>query len=895
MLPYRPRKVAVKRRTKTTANIADDPVSTSATTSVNGVAVPPTFPQALRTDLLTMRADFLRELELIQSFDIGESFGVCKTIFRERRVAAWHSRFLPPRCDSNAWGQLIYAACLGILPLQPHSESKCKVTDEATTSPPMHNSTAPPDSTAANVTTDDDKHSPQHKRRTLSEAAFAVFALYILHETNPLPRGDKVKGFQLLPMGIRNREKPHLLYRRSFRPWIRVDPSIFASLLYWREAARAQSASPSTCSLTRCIADDVLAVLENLWDQFDFVSYTGPRGLEAMANHPDYPYKSAPPDVSNILLEETELAEHLNKLNQSTNGDENSSESMETLQKMAQDYLEACRSIRIPPPVDDRRRRRLDRLRMAIAPLYNDTPGMNVEGLLSQLHDTQSATTVLQSRPRMVTFSIHESVISSRRDDPTSAGRSQNGEEQNEGHESYELVLPLGTSASMRRSLEDAVGSLLERDSMALMGSLLPAVSVPANGAHHHDGISTLAPPSLGATRQSDEDHLDNTAEDASAATSIRSSAGRDALVQLLEQTKKHAARSRKRGRPSTTGAASPATSVQSSAGQEALRALLEMVEPETPRPKGAAAAAAASSTASVQSNAGYEALRALLERATTEGATVAQEQSEASTSAASIQSSAGREALRALLEQVNAETPVSKRPRRSSTRKSGASVQSDAGREALRALLERINTAGSKNGDDTRAGTSVASAQSGIGRHAIDMLLQQVKDASKYSQSADTHLGTKRKAQSTAMAAASPEPPHAKWGTSFLDQSDWGDPSEMARADDLSDFSADEQDDFSVAVSSMGRRAMQELLDSVETQNPGANTSKKKSSTVKSPKKQKKLEGSPVPARERAATPGETRKSKGKRGNDNGTSNDERSTAGNDALKNLLSKVARK
>lgn len=902
MLPYRPPK-PIRKRSKPKANGA---TTANATAAAAGTTAPPlhntSFPQALHSDLLTMRADFLQDLadkspSSSSPMVGGDAFGVCKSIFRQRRVAAWHSRFLPPRCDPHAWGQLIYAAVLALLPLQEQQQQQ-QESSESTNTVEESSSTLSNnghDDAVTPSTTPSSANQPptlqQQQRGTLAEAAFAIFALYILHETNPLPRGDKIKGYQLITMGIRNRENSHMLYRRSFRPWIRVDQARFASLLHWREEARAQSANPSSSLLDRCLADDVLTVLENLWNELDFVSYTGVRGLEALSFHPEYPYKTNE-TTSETTTGETEAMNGTQGVNLSENNEEESNEaSMPVFQEKVQEYLTACRAIRIPPPVDERHRRRLEHVRTALAPVFNDIPGLNIEALLSTLHDTQSATTVLLSRPRMVTFSVYESVMTSRKDDPTAGGgsnaESNNGtlDNQNEGQESYELVLPAGTPAPLRLSLESAVESLLEGDSMALMGSLLPTVSVPANDAHHDDGVSTLAPPTSVATGFSDLG-ADHRLDDTSTTPSTRSHAGRDALAHLLDETRKMPA-TRKRGRPK---AASSVANAKSNAGQDALQALLELVNTETKRPRRGRPAA--SSSASVQSNAGQEALKALLEQAVSQWT----EQSAASASVSTEQSNAGREALQALLRQVNAASPVSKRPKRSTARYSGASVQSNAGHEALKALLEQVDAAASQSGDQSQAQSSVASTQSRAGQNALDLLLRQVRDAVEEANNGDQTLGSRAitkaaKANKTSKSQPAPaveSPEYAQRGTSFLlDQSDAlvGDTAApMPEPDDLSDFSGDEQDDFSVAMSSMGRRAMQELLDSAEgpPKKPAANRKKKPPPPPKLPMKS---EEKPASTRKRGA------QSASRKGSSTSV-NDERSTAGNDALKELLSKA---
>ena len=605
--------------------------------------------RALTEDLLALRPALT-----------SPSFADCKKIFREARVAAWHSRFAPPRTDRASWSQLIYAVCLNVLPKPP---------------PTMQ---ANPEPSSSNT---DDR---------LVDAAFSIFSLYILHETNPLQQG-RLKGLQNYPVAI----KPELddpNGRRYLRPYIRIDTATLAALLYWREQARAQG------------ADDVGHVLERLWDQLDFCSYTGPRGLEALAGHVDYPYtqslasnvaSSVEPEVTDATAAQTEKAATATALtivnddnndNQTTpgkdhatadsplfNDDEQSTVHEKALSKSIEDYLACRQSIRLPNPLDERHKRKLDRIRAAIQPMFSE--GSNsTQALITKVQEKPSATTtVLHSKPRMVTFSVVESVFAgsqhpSNGKDPSIAP-SVHDTDVAAAEDLYELVLPLGTPAVLRQSLEKAVESML-MEAPPLMG--LSTVDVLAQ----HDDVSTLAPSVLPETKRAG-----------------LSPSGREALQTLMDEAE------------STT-----AGSVYSRAGQQALQTLLN----EAKQNRG---------TASVQSNVGQQALQNLL----------AQADAASTTDAATVVSHVGRDALQALLDQA---------PQNQGNHK-------------------------------TRA--------------------------------------TKRKA-----------PPIRK-GHAFLD---WEEPVEAPVDDDLSDFSDDDEhnnkaDELSVAVSSIGRKALKELMDTADKKRP--------------------------------------------------------------------------
>lgn len=878
MLPYlqrdysKPETRGPVKRLETEANRQDD--------------LAPTLQKAMQEDLLTLRHDFIKALGSSSSSSIsnshsGGAFGVCKEIFRDRRIAAWHTRFLPPRSDPAAWSQMIYAACLEGLP------QRMKKSNDDNGAPEKNNNTLSSETTITNG------HSVSFARKlgTLTEAAFVVFCLYIFHETNPLPQGEKLKGVSLLTMltmGLRNRENRQVLFRRAFRPFIRVDQPKFASLLYWREQARAISADISSTSTDGLLAEDFLVVLERLWDQLDFVSYTGPRGVDGMAGHPDYPYGKNKDERTNPSSPSS-TAVDAQRVDDQTG-------SMLELEKSVESYLASCRSIKLPPPVDDRHRRRLEKVRNALKPIFHDTPGSSIESILSKMRDKQSATTVLQSKPRMVTFSVVESAVSPTKegvgeeDGGASIGRQDPTKEKQQGneHESYELVLPLNTPASLRRSLEDAVHKMLESDSMALVGPVLPAVSIPEGGLED-DGVSTLAPPHSLASQQIDDESMPPPASrgrprklkatpngalsDAQSHDSVesrQSGAGRNALKSLLD-----------RGR-NDAGTDASVASLQTGAGREALESLLAQVNVASKKKKsGQSGTSDKASITSVQTEAGRQAREALLAQvaAASESQNQGQRGATDDVSLASAATGVGRQALESLLERARVETGSD-----TADVASVVTALSGAGQEALMSLLDQVDVSPKKRAhtasaskprgrgnhgtrNNNKAGPSNASVQSGVGRGALQALLA----------SADDKLHTSRR----------PARSHIGRGMEFLFDENKSvaksDHSEV-EVDDLSDVSDAEEDDFSVAMSSMGRHAIQELIDSAESGKRKPAPQKKKG-PLKASTKRKKRE------------PSDTKSPRGKRKKSSPQESDshteERSTAGKDALNALLSNAA--
>jgi hypothetical protein len=211
----------------------------------------------------------------------GTAFRAFKQVFGGARVAMLHrttsanatTGFLPPRCDRSAYSQLLYAVCFSLL--------------------------RDAFSTTSNTL-----------ETVIDQAAYAVFNLYALYETNPLPRAPSTteEWIALLPMRLQNRENPKTLYRRAFRQSVRIDIENYGYLLRLRDLALAAQArcQQRQCSATRgdkddgaaasatttawkcecAVATDVGVVLDRILlsssDMLDLCAYTGPCGLSLL-------------------------------------------------------------------------------------------------------------------------------------------------------------------------------------------------------------------------------------------------------------------------------------------------------------------------------------------------------------------------------------------------------------------------------------------------------------------------------------------------------------------------------------------------------------------------------------------------------------------------------------
>jgi hypothetical protein len=222
--------------------------------------------RAIEEDLSELEKCFLEEHQAVDDssshhhVEPGKTFRSFKQVFGSRRVALVHLLVPTTKCDREAYAQLIYAACL----------ERVRIAFQ----PPFD----------------------------LEHAAAALYALYALQETNPLPSTTPTP-MQLLPLAMQSKDNPRALFRRAFRQPIRIDQEHYALLLQLRELALARCAdcrqalyyqkkkgrtAPWTCSCG--IAKDSIEVLNRLLPHLDLdlCEYTGPIGMEALAGHADY-------------------------------------------------------------------------------------------------------------------------------------------------------------------------------------------------------------------------------------------------------------------------------------------------------------------------------------------------------------------------------------------------------------------------------------------------------------------------------------------------------------------------------------------------------------------------------------------------------------------------------
>ena len=211
------------------------------------------MPKAIVSDLKAFQTNVVKHFDELHDNDgtkwgDGKAFGVFKHLFSAGKIGLLHWLIPHIKCDQEAFAQIIYAACFECF----------------------------------------------RDGSDLMERCAAVMMLYTLYETCPLIRTEDLKPEEYIPVGLQWREYPRALYRRPFRQRIRIDRTNFIQLLGLREECHIfinKAHGEEVRAPLVGVAGDTIVILERLSSHWDFCEYTGPVGLEAMAGHPDYPYR----------------------------------------------------------------------------------------------------------------------------------------------------------------------------------------------------------------------------------------------------------------------------------------------------------------------------------------------------------------------------------------------------------------------------------------------------------------------------------------------------------------------------------------------------------------------------------------------------------------------------
>jgi hypothetical protein len=249
----------------------------------------------------------------------GTAFLIFKDIFRSSRIAMIH--LLPPAlCDREAYTQLIYAACLTLFKESFEQIVWSNIDDDEDLTDDDNDNDNEEKKDDDDDDDDDDSTSDSYRNHH-DDAGFALFTLLALFETNPLPRqiGDD-NPLELLPISLRSLgDDPRSSFRRCFSQNIRIDRQHFAILLRLKELSRAKKCDCERYFYEiskykerqnyskinnnnkdqqgfswkcRCgMSTDILKVIERIVPRLELCEYIGPIGVEAFAGNAYYPYK----------------------------------------------------------------------------------------------------------------------------------------------------------------------------------------------------------------------------------------------------------------------------------------------------------------------------------------------------------------------------------------------------------------------------------------------------------------------------------------------------------------------------------------------------------------------------------------------------------------------------
>lgn len=211
----------------------------------------------------------------------GKSFQLFKKIYRKKGMGILHY-CIPPRCEIDAYYQIIYSACFTIL--ERHFPILAQYFAFSET------------------TSNDTTNSMEEEVSAFQIMAFAVFALYAFYETNPLPfvptpysstSASNPPNYHMLPLHIQNiyNHEQNAFYRRCFKTPIRIARRQSFLLHQLRDLGLARistSASiPTPPPAFSClIIKDMIEIIDRLFHRqnhmLEYCEYPGPGTLDGL-------------------------------------------------------------------------------------------------------------------------------------------------------------------------------------------------------------------------------------------------------------------------------------------------------------------------------------------------------------------------------------------------------------------------------------------------------------------------------------------------------------------------------------------------------------------------------------------------------------------------------------
>lgn len=309
--------------------------------------------RAISADLLSLRQEFRNDLEKVVSSMSrinhkvpkpapGKAFQVFKETFRRTKFGIIHTRCCPPRCDKEAYIQMIFSATLELLSREL-KENLCNRS--------MENETI---------------------QTSFVDAIFAVFALYVLYETNPLPHFPLNVGvlqkrscddlsaselkeiMSMMPMGASSDQGGRRAFRRYFRAPIRISLYHYFSLIQLRDVSMAVmdslSYSSQQPSFIRDMAVDGVCIIDRLKPLLLLCEYSGPGSMESLVGSEEYYHSVVLNEKDKYAAKATDITSILSNIFHNKQGEDVSISSLEesmTARQQQYDKLLGCISLDI--------------------------------------------------------------------------------------------------------------------------------------------------------------------------------------------------------------------------------------------------------------------------------------------------------------------------------------------------------------------------------------------------------------------------------------------------------------------------------------------------------------------------------------------------------------------
>jgi hypothetical protein len=400
----------------------------------------------------------------------GRAFSLFKQIFAASKIDLLH-HFVPPKCDREAYSQLIYASCFSLL-----KQSKC----------------------FADISMDEGDHgndsvtSPvgiECTNKDFEAACHALFSLYTLYETNPLPEGVD-NSRQLFPVGLSSAENSKLFYRRAFRQKIRIDRFHYQILLRLKSYARKQLAQCQWLSdqskwIGYSLSADALEIVNRLLPKLVASEYTGPVGVEALAGGAAYPYPPPAYDAAAQELEDSkkELEERWNVETRESS----TSIAFDDLNKSLERYQNTLGDIQIPAKVGRAAiKTTMGRIRSTLEPLFTvSTNWSQVRTQMSQVGNDEGSKTKEsiddRSVVRIIPAKSKESASDRKRGELSSGFLSARN---------TNIIQSIDIPPELRGALETCFEKLYQRGGTIM--SDLPPVDPTSQAEKHSDDVSSI-------------------------------------------------------------------------------------------------------------------------------------------------------------------------------------------------------------------------------------------------------------------------------------------------------------------------------------------------------------------------------------------------------------------